>query len=88
MHDFNCTEADKMNFDLMAERIRYSKENPKGVNEMCKAMEDMRNEVILEERRKFANSLLKIGKLSYEEISRCAGLALEEIKNMATFKEA
>ena len=36
MHDFNCTEADDMNFDLMAERTRYLKENPEGVNEMCK----------------------------------------------------
>lgn len=33
-----------MNFELMAERTRYLKENPKGVSEMCKAMEDMRNE--------------------------------------------
>lgn len=44
MHDFNCMEADGMNFELMAERTRYLKENPKGVSEMCKAMEDMRNE--------------------------------------------
>ena len=44
MHDFNCMEADDMNFELMAERTRYLKENPKGVSEMCKAMEDMRNE--------------------------------------------
>lgn len=44
MHDFNCMEADDMNFELMAERTRYLKENPKGVREMCKAMEDMRNE--------------------------------------------
>ncbi len=28
----------------MAERSRYYKENPKGVGEMCKAMEDMRRE--------------------------------------------
>lgn len=83
MHDFNCTEADSMNFDLLAERTRYLKENPKGVSEMCKAMEDMRNETILRERRKFADSLLKIGKLSYEEISSCANLTLEEIKTMA-----
>ncbi len=33
-----------MNFELMAERTRYLKENPKGVGEMCKVMEDMRNE--------------------------------------------
>ena len=44
MHDFNCTRADDMNFELMAERTRYLKENPKGVSEMCKVMEDMRNE--------------------------------------------
>ena len=44
MHDFNCTDADDMNYDIMAERTRYLKENPKGVNEMCKALEEMRNE--------------------------------------------
>ena len=46
MHDSNCTEADDMIFGLMAERTRYLKENPEGVNEMCKAMEDMRNEAV------------------------------------------
>ena len=44
MHDFNCTDADDMNYDIMAERTRYLKENPKGVNEMCKVLEEMRNE--------------------------------------------
>lgn len=44
MHDFNCTRADDMNFELMAERTRYFKENPEGVSRMCKIMEDMRNE--------------------------------------------
>ena len=33
MHDFNCTQASDMNFELMAERTRYLKENPKGVSE-------------------------------------------------------
>ena len=27
MHDFNCTDADDMNFKLMADRTRYLKEN-------------------------------------------------------------
>lgn len=44
MHDFNCTDPNDMHFPEMAERTRYLKENPKGVSEMCKAMEDMRNE--------------------------------------------
>ncbi len=28
-HDFNCTDADNMNFELMARRTRYLKENLK-----------------------------------------------------------
>ena len=48
MYDFSCTKASEMNFALVAERTRYLKENPKGVSEMCKVMEDMRNETIFE----------------------------------------
>lgn len=48
MHDFNCTDAADMNYDLMAERTKYLKENPEGVEMMCKAMEEMRSNTILE----------------------------------------
>jgi len=48
MHDFNCTEADDMHYELMAERTKYLKENPEGVSMMCKAMEDMRNDTVIE----------------------------------------
>lgn len=51
MHDFNCTDADQMNFALMAERTRYLKENPKGVSEMCKVLEDMCVEERAQERK-------------------------------------
>lgn len=44
MHDFNCTTASEMKLELMAERTRYLKENPKGVEEMCKIIEEMREE--------------------------------------------
>lgn len=50
MHDFNCTTANEMNFELMAERTRYLKENPKGVEEMCRIIEEMRNEERAESR--------------------------------------
>ena len=46
MHDFLCSDPDDMHCDIMAERTRYFKENPKGVSEMCKIMEDMRNEAL------------------------------------------
>lgn len=66
MHDFSCTEADDMNFDLMAERTRYLKENPKGVQEMCKSMEDMRNEVAENTLLQMIRSLMETTKWSAE----------------------
>ncbi len=83
MHDFNCMDANDMNFALMAERTRYLKENPKGVDEMCKAMEDMRNETDLATRKSIALNLIKKGKMSYEEIAECAELPIEEIRMLA-----
>ena len=50
MHDFRCTDADDMYYDLMAEKTRYLKENPKGVSEMCKIMEELRAESYAEGR--------------------------------------
>ena len=44
MHDFACIEAKDMYYQVLADRVRYFKEDEKGVAVMCKAMEDMRNE--------------------------------------------
>lgn len=67
MHDFGCTNADDMNFDLIAERTRYLKENPKGVEEMCKVMEDMRNEVAQRTVLQNIKNLMETMKLSAEQ---------------------
>ena len=44
MHDFTCTDPDDMNYPVLAQRVRYFKEDTKGVTTMCKAMEEMRAE--------------------------------------------
>jgi hypothetical protein len=44
MHDFFCTDPDDMHYKELADKVRYFKENEKGVAAMCKVMEDMRNE--------------------------------------------
>ena len=44
MHDFCCNDPDDMKNAMLAEASRYYKENPKGVEIMCKAMEEMREE--------------------------------------------
>ncbi|MCI8711654.1 MAG: hypothetical protein HFH23_05100 [Ruminococcus sp.] len=82
MHDFNCTDADDMNFELMAERTRYLKENPKGVSEMCKVMEDMRNQTLKDGAVNSAKRMLQDGILSIKKIAEYAGLSVEEVKEL------
>ena len=96
MHDFNCMRADDMNFELMAERTRYLKENPKGVQKMCKIMEDMRNESLKEGIKKgikegmkeTALRMLDAGKYALEEIVNISGLSLEEINQLKAERNA
>lgn len=80
MHDFYCTDPKDMNYKILAERVRYFKEDEKGVATMCKAMEEMRNEAVKEERVEVARQLLELGKLSYEEIAKIAKMTIEEVK--------
>ena len=86
MHDFNCTNAADMNFELMADRTRYLKEHPKGVSEMCKVIEDMRREERKETRKEtmveIALRMLEAGKYALEEIANISGLSLEEVKKL------
>lgn len=87
MHDFNCTEAGDMSFNLMAERTRYLKENPKGVEEMCQVMEDMRNEAQYRKTIEIAHTFILMGDLSYEKIAEGTGLPVEVIKELAEKKD-
>ena len=83
MHDFNCTQASDMVFPLMAEKTKYLKENPKGVNEMCKVMEDLRNESYAEGREEQAKiTAFRMGKKgrSPEEIAELIGFNVETVK--------
>ena len=76
MHDFTCTNAKDMYYEVLADRVHYFKEDEKGVATMCKAMEEMRKEELIE----VAERLLKLKKLSYEEIAEIAKLTVEEVK--------
>lgn len=48
MHDFNCTNAQDMHYDEMAERTKYLKESQGGVAHMCKVIEEMRKQEFAE----------------------------------------
>lgn len=59
MHDFSCSDPDDMYFQPLAERTRYFKENPKGVSQMCKVLEDMRNETARRTKEETTLNLIK-----------------------------
>ena len=88
MHDFSCKNPNDMCFSVLANRVRYFKEDTKGVATMCRAFEEVREEG---ERRKAieaAKRLLSGGKLSYEEIADAMGLSVEEVKALDTKRSA
>ena len=71
MHDFSCTNPDDMNYEVLAKKAKYFKQNEKGVATMCKIMEDMRNEAAREATKENARRLLKLGKIKIDEVSDC-----------------
>ena len=83
MHDFFCTNPDDMHFKQLADKVRYFKEDEKGVAAMCKVMEDMRKEAVEQDRLDRAKNLLQIGKLSLEEIANAMELSIEKVKELA-----
>ena len=89
MHDFSCTDPDDMNYEALAKKARYFKQDEKGVATMCKMMEDMRREAAqkaeLKSARETAERLIKKGKMTLEEIAECVPLlSLDELKEIET----
>lgn len=90
MHDFFCTNASDMYYDVLAERVRFYKECEEGILIMCRVMEDMRNESLQEgiqigEQKgllKAAKRLLDGKTLSLDEIAKSLDLPLEEVKKL------
>ncbi len=87
MHDFFCTNPDDMYFDELADKVRYFKEDEKGVAMMCKVMEDMRNETAWQTKVESVYRWLDMG-LSQEQIAKGEGLTLEQVEEIAGQRSA
>ena len=83
MHDFSCTNPDDINYEALAKKARFFKQDEKGVSIMCKIMEDMRNEAELNKAKKMAVRMIKAGKMPLEDIADYTELSLDTIKELA-----
>ena len=87
MQDFFCINPDDMNYKPLADKVRYFKEDEKGVAVMCKVMEDMRNETAWQTKVESVLRWLEMG-LSNEQIAKGEGLTVDQVKEIAGRKGA
>lgn len=87
MHDFFCTNPNEMHFKQLADKVRYFKEDEKGVATMCKVMEEMRNETAERMKIEIALRLIQQGKLALEDIVNVTTLTMEKVRELAGQKE-
>ena len=86
MEDFRCTEAKNMNYKVLADRVRYFKEDEKGVTTMCRVLEEMRREAAAEASKEqnivtLLNSVKNLMKnlgITAEESMKAIGVTEEE----------
>ena len=86
MHDFFCDDPDQMHYKELAKRADFFKHETKGVNAMCKIMQDLQDESHnsgLDEAR--TNTALKMlhDNKPMEEIIRYSDLPQERIEALA-----
>ena len=87
MQDFFCTDPEKMNYDILAERTKFFKEDKEGLTDMCQIMEELRDitaaKVAAERNREIALKFIQLGNNTLEEIAEATGLTLDEVKELA-----
>ena len=80
MHDFVCTKAEEMNYEILSDKVKYFKTTEEGVGSMCKIMEDIRREGREEGRIKGREEGREEGKIKGREEGRNGLIA--ELKKM------
>jgi predicted transposase YdaD len=72
--------AEKLKF--LADRARYFKENEKGVNQMCRAVEELILDERMEEKEEIVIEMLKEN-FEIEKIAKIVKLPVESVKKIA-----
>ena len=84
MHDFSCTDAADIYYRTLADRVRFFKESKEGIEIMCRAMEDMRNQTLKEGMINVAKKMLEDGTITLEKIAEFVGLSVDEVRKLKT----
>ena len=80
MHDFRAKEAKEMQAGALADRVHELKETEKGVEHMCKEMEQLYDELIMDEKKETARNLKAMG-LSIEQIAQALKVNVQLVQD-------
>ncbi len=78
MHDFSCTDPADMYYRTLAERVKFFKESKEGIEIMCRAMEDMIKQSMID----VAKKMLEDGTITLEKIAEFVGLSVDEVREI------
>ncbi|MCC8130196.1 MAG: PD-(D/E)XK nuclease family transposase [Oscillospiraceae bacterium] len=78
VHDFRCKSPDEMYYEILSDRDRYFKETEGGRDDMCKLMDDFKNEITEEVTKRVSKETAII---SAVDTARLYGIAEEVIFN-------
>ena len=84
MHDFYCTDAKDMNYDVLADKVKHFKENEEGVGSMCRAMEILCQEAAAEAA---AEAAVRSAVEMCQEFGATMAEAVEKIMNKFNLSE-
>ena len=90
MHDLQCRNAEEMYSEILAERVRELKETPKGVDSMCREMDEIYNEGMEKGIEKGLRQGLQEGKMEMkqETVLSMANLGMPVEQIAAVVKES
>ncbi|MBQ6772942.1 MAG: hypothetical protein IJP48_02655 [Synergistaceae bacterium] len=83
IHDLNCPDPDKMFIPELAERVRYFKQTKEGQKEMSDWFANYENIAIQRTKENIAVNLIKLNKLTLEEIAQVTELTLNDVQSLA-----
>ena len=79
MHDFRAKEAKEMQAGALVDRVHELKETEKGVQHMCKEMEQLCDEARIEEKKDVARSLAEDG-MAVDRIAKNLKVSVQMVR--------
>ena len=94
MHDLTCSDPDEMYYQELAKKVRYLKQDNRGIKEMTEyydkwekeIAEEVAKETIENTSLEIAMNLITDGTLSYDAIAKVTGLSIEKVTELARDK--